>query len=285
MNARRAVFSLMVLVLSVAALGGCNAATGGERFAFEALAAGRAEAGQSFVNERGWTVSLRRAELSIGPLYLNAAAPLRAASGPTWWSSLVPSAYAAGEDHLQSGRVLGEVLGRVTLDALSPSLRPFSELGSATTEQVRTADVWLYPPPGVSAEATKNVPPSLSVAGLAQRGDERVLFRGDLILNDSWLPEALPGSRASRTVMSLRQVRGIAASLLPSAGGHLEVFVDVRSFFRGADFGSLTTNKRDADGTYVLSQSLGGTDQVMNNLYQGLRSVGGVYDVRWSNQN
>ena len=262
----------------------CSERTGGERFEFLASAGGQAQAAQSFVNQRGWSITLSRAELSVGPVYLNAVAPLRS-DGVAFWSRLVPPASAAGEDHLQSGRVLGEVLGRVTFDALSPVLVPFNVPGSATSEQVRTADVWLYPPPGFGPEATKNIPASLRVAGVALRGAERVAFRGELTIDDTWLPEALPGSRASRTVLSLRQVRGLPSTFLLRAGGRLELRVDARALFRGADFAALESSQRASDGTYVLSQAAGATDQVMTNLYQGLHATREVYAFSWVDSN
>lgn len=271
-------FSVRVVV--VVLLGACTESTGGERFDFAAAAGGASESALPFTNQRGWSIDLSRAELSVGPVYLNAAAPLRG-QAVSWWSQWVPMAHAAGEDHLAGGRVLGEVLGRVTFDALSPVLVPFSTPGTATSEQVRTADVWLYPPPGVSAEATKNIPASLSVAGVASRGQDSIPFRGELKIDENWLPEALPGSRASRTVMSLRQIRGLSFSFLPKPGGRLEMRVDVRELFRGADFGSLEIAQRAKDGSYVLSQAAGATDQVMTNLYQGLRATRGVYAFTW----
>lgn len=272
----RQMYTAVAFALMVA---GCVGGTGGERFEFEAFAVGSPSAA-SFTNERSWQLSLSVAELTIGPIYLNAAPSLRA-NEVSWWSRLVPTAYAAGDDHMQSGRVLGEVLAQVRFDALSATPVAFPQLGSATRERVRTSDIWFYPPSGLASEATKNVPATLRVVGVAQRAGQRVAFRGDLVLDDSWLPEVLPGSRASQTVQSLRQVRGVPSEFLPVAGGHLEVRVDVRELFRGADFSSLSANAQDPDGTRVLSQKRGTTDQVMTNLNQGLHSTTGPYRVQW----
>lgn len=270
-----------------AALMACGGSTGGERFDFEAAAGGieRAETGPlQFVNQLGWSIQLSRADVTIGPIYLNTVAPLRTGA-MSFWSRFVPTAQAAGEEHLDGGRIVGEVLGQVQFSALSPALVPFATSGSVTAERVRTTDLWFYPPPGVSPETSKGVPASLSIAGVATRGTETVSFRGALTINDDWLPAATPGSRASKTVMSLRQVRGVASSFLPARGGKLQLRVDVRPMLRGADFSSLSSNKTDADGTRILSQTVGSTDQVMTNLYQGLRTTNGPYEVQWVDSN
>jgi len=229
--------------------------------------------------------------MTLGPVYLNVLAPLRtaergfSASGSRrlldW---VIRPAWAGGEGHLGSGRVVGEVLGQVTFSALSPELVAFPVRGSIAQEQVRTADVWFYPAPGVDPEATKINTVALDVAGTAERAGERIRFRGALVLNDAWMADASPGSRSSAPISDVRKVRGIAASFMPVEGGRLEVRVDVTRFFRGADFGELRNNPADADGTKVLVQSKTGkvtTDPVMNNVYQGLRESSGAYFVRW----
>ncbi|CAN5771073.1 hypothetical protein BH11MYX4_BH11MYX4_44250 [soil metagenome] len=271
-------------VLSVAP-SGCGS-TGSDRFAFDARAGGIARDGAApftFTNETGWTVTLTRATVTIGPVYLNVVAPLRddTSSWVPWLG--VRRAYG-DDDHLGEGREAGEVLAQVTFDALSPGLVPFAVQGTMAQDQVRTAEIWLWPPPGVSPETVKIDAAAVDFAGEATRADARVRFRGTLVLDDAWTTDARPGERSAQPVTSLRKVRGIPTSFLPTAGGALEIRVDVRPLFRGADFSNLQANPVDEDGTKILVQSRTGrvtTDQVMRNVFQGLRASTGTYAVRW----
>lgn len=284
MNPLRRVAVALAVVAGVGVGAACVGSTGSPRFAFEARAGGAPREGSGplrFTNEVGWDVTLERADVTLGPIYLNVVAPLGAQS---LRELFVKTAWAHGESHLSSGRVVGEVLAQVRFDALSPSLVPFPVVGAITQEQVRTAEVWYYPEPGVSPDTTKIDTVALDVAGAARRGDRAVRFRGKLILDDAWQRSASSGSRGAQSIAEIRRVRGIASSFYPREGGHLEITFDVKRLFRGADFDNLASNPSDKDGTKILVQSKTGkftTDQVMQNLYQGLREANGTYAVRW----
>ncbi|HTV18474.1 MAG TPA: hypothetical protein VMG12_07380, partial [Polyangiaceae bacterium] len=88
-------------------------------------------------------------------------------------------------------------------------------------------------------------------------------------------------TRGSATISDIRQVRGIGAAFFPEPGGHLELRLDVTRLFRGANFASLDDNPAGADGVRALSQAAEARDQVMSNLYQGLREANGTYAVSW----
>jgi hypothetical protein len=264
---------------------GCGS-TGSKRFVFDARAGGiERDATQPhvFTNERGWTITLTKAAVTIGPVYLNVVAPLR--SGETsWMRPFIRSAFAHDE-HLGEGRVVGEVLAQVTIDALSPVLVPFGSQGSMTQEHVRTADVFLWPPPETPPETTNIDAASAELAGEAVRGKDHVRFRGRLVIDDAWASDAKPGERSATPISEIRQVRGVPASFYPVEGGALEIRVDVCPLFRGADFSNLAANPTDADGTKILVQSKDGaiaTDQVMRNVFQGLRASSGTYAIRWA---
>ncbi|MFO0742408.1 MAG: hypothetical protein U0270_41425 [Labilithrix sp.] len=286
---------------------GCAGETGSKRFSFEARAGGalREDGGGplTFSNQRGWTIKLTKADVTIGPLYLNVVPPLRddtqglapsllrrdgiTRGSDARWAFLdlfERRAWAYGEGHLESGRIVGEVLGQLRFSALSPELVSFPVTGSITQEEIRTAEVWFYPDPGVSPDTTKIDTVALDVVGEATKGSDTVRFRGALTLNDAWQPDAPAGSRSTVPITDLRKVRGIPAPMVPSEGGHLELRFDVTRLFRGADFSNLESNPADKDGTKVLVQAKTGkvtTDQVMTNLYQGLRASTGTYDIRW----
>lgn len=286
-------------LLAALATAGCASDTGETRFSFGASAGGVERPAHdpgslTFTNERGWTITLTKATVTFGPVYLNVAPPLREEGLSRLLDFVVKPAWADGSDHLGAGRVVGEVLGQVTFDALSSELVEFPVAGSLAQERIRTSEVWFYPKPGVAAETTKIGPKpgaaaetgtvALDVAGSATDGQATVRFRGALVLDDAWLPEATAGSRGTLSITEIRKVRGIPSAFYPTEGGRLEVRFDVEEPFRGADFSNLENNPTDADGTKILVQSKSGkvtTDQVMTNLYQGLRSATGTYSVRW----
>lgn len=269
--------------LVVGGLIGCSSSTGSGRFAFEAAAGGVASlqgGSLTFTNQTGWSITLSQADVTLGPVYLNVVPPLRGLT-QSLHDLLIPSARAQASEHLDTGRVVGEVLGQVTFSALSPELVPFPVLGTLTEEEVRTAEIWFYPAPGISAETTQIDTVALAVAGEATRDGEAVPFRGTLVLDDDWLSEQAAGSRGSQSILEIRQVRGVAASFVPHEGGRLELRVDITRMFRGADFSRLAGNPLDADGVRQLVQVRAGRDQVMTNLYQGLREANGTYAVGW----
>jgi hypothetical protein len=268
-------------LLAAALLSACGTGTGSQRFSFDAEIGGSEDASGAplhFRNEVGWEISLSEARVTLGPIYLNSITPLQQASArfSDWF---VKPAWAAGESHLDAGRVVGEVLGQVTFDALTSELVPFPVPGTIVQEQVRTAEIWFYPEYGASG-----VPLALSVRGSASKAGQTVAFRGELTLDDDWVPNQQVGARGVISLAELRKVRGIPASFMPFEGGRLELRCDVRQLFRGADFASLRNNPSDPDGTKVLVQSNSGAnarDQVMTNLYQGLREATGVYSLRF----
>ncbi len=279
MNARREWLGASALLMA-ALLPACSADTGSGRFAFEALAGGAASATGAplvFTNEVGWTITLVRADISLGPVYLNVQPPLRVGR---WLDWLVPPAFAQAA-HLDEGRVAGEVLGQVSFSALSSELVPFPVAGTLAQEEVRTAEVWFYPSPGVAAETTAIDTVALDVAGEATREGVAISFAGQLVLDDDWIPEQLAGTRGNASITEIRQVRGIASEFFPVEGGRLELRLDITRLFRGANFASLEDNPVGADGVRQLSQAPGTRDQVMNNLYLGLREVSGTYAVSW----
>lgn len=285
MSAKRTSFVAFFLPVFAAVSSSCAGGTGGKRFDFDARIGGIASADPSaftFTNQNDWVITLTRAEVTLGPIYLNVVTPL--VDRPLGLlDRLVPSAWARGEAHLDPGRIVGEVLAQASFNALSAELVSFPLRGALTEEQVHTAEVWFYPQAGVSADVKKIDTPALEVAGTATRGDSTVAFRGTLILNDAWLTDQPSGQQGSQPITEIRKLRGIPASFFPTQGGSLELRFDVTRLFRGANFSNLTQNPSDPDGTKLLVQSKAGpvtTDQVMTNLYQGLRDAS-TYSAEW----
>lgn len=273
---------LLLFAFVLVALASCAGSTGSKKFAFEARIRGTApsaDGAYTFDNETGWRIRLDRAEVTLGPVYLNVIVPLHDATSSIW-DLLVRPAWAHGESHLDSGRVVGEVLAQVSFDALSDQPVEFPALGTMTQEEVRTADVFLYPEPGTAADAKKLDTVALDIAGQAQRGDEVVPFRGQLKLDASWIANQTESTRGNTSLLAIRQVRGVPASFFPTEGGVLEITFDVKRLLRGADFSNLQANKADSEGVKLLVNGKAG-DQVMTNLYQGLHQTNGTYAVRW----
>lgn len=264
----------------------CNGTTGGGKFAFPARAGGAerdATAGPfRFENELGWQIELTRADLTFGPVYFNTVAPLRTAS---FGLPFVKSAFAH-DSHLSEGTIVGEVLGQLTIDLLSPELVDFPAPGTLTRDQILSLEICYYPAPNAPPDAPGSDVAALGVAGRATRGTEIVAFRGDLVLDSTWQPTGQPGSNNYEPLRSLREVRGVPAQFTPDEGGSFELRVDAGRLFRGASFEALAQNPLDADGvTRVLVQAKGtssSTDPIMRALYNNLRaSAGGTYVARW----
>jgi hypothetical protein len=223
----------MKRALVLAGLLSCGS-TGSDRFAFEAQAAGATTA--SFTNANGWSVMLTQATFTIGPVYL---------------------APQAGRD---TDRYVGEVLDRVTIDALSPAPVPFPSAGTMTEDTVRSAEIWLWPPPGIAPETVSVKNASLEVAGEAIRGGEHVTFHERIVLDEEWATAAKPGEHSATPLSELRKVRGIPTAFVPHRGGHLEIRIDARDLFAGADFNDEA--------------------QVRNTAFAGLRATA-TYEVQW----
>jgi len=152
-----------------------------------------------------------------------------------------------------------------------------------TQERVRTCEIAFYPPEGEAIDRVEIDTAALDVVGRAELGNTLVRFRGRLVLDDAWVPDPTPGAPGAQSVVRSRLVRGIPADFFPQPGGSLEIRVDPKAFFAGADFSALVNGPEDPDGTKILVQSKTGdftTDQVMRNMFAGL-TQGSTYFVRW----
>lgn len=276
--------ALVVGLLSTAlfAEAACTGTAGNERFTFAAEAgATTAESapGAPFVNEFGWSVALTIARLRLGPVYLNTVAPLRASRG----FRFIREAHA-DEAHLGSGLIVGEVLGDLEVDLLGSALQPFGRRGLVTGDLVRTAEIRFWPGPGIDP-GSPTLDPVLVVAGSATLADETIPFEGQLLLDETWLPNAEPGDRNFLTLSDIRQVRGVPTSFVADEGGTLEIRVDPRRLFATANFAQIRANPTSPRDPSVrlltqASGTTGTTDQVMRSLYDALRSIR-TYEVRW----
>jgi hypothetical protein len=208
------------LVLAVSA---CSADAGElRRVEFDVETVGLLDFGQQPVvhTALGWDVTLTAAELSVAALYFR---------------NTVPGSGTSDDQ----GRVVAQVLGPFTIDALDPSPARLPVAGIALTERVRSAELWLTE--ADSGPIVDAVGPALAhVAGVARQGDEEIAFDGGLMF-----PER-SDSRAYEAWQN-RRLRRLEADFVPGASGVLRLSVDPSRFFDAVQFEMLgpATGSRD----------------------------------------
>lgn len=251
------------IALLATALTGCIGTTGGDLFEFDAYAAGSpgSDGGPlSFSTSRGYAVTLERARLHVGAVYLNRSVPVSVSSDT---SCTLPGVYVA------------EVPAGVDVDLLSPDPVRFPVRGDGTEERSRTGEVWLT---GGDIDAPDDPTDILDVAGVAERRGEVILFEGVLTigLNRAVPPEspALPGANP---ICKQRIVSPIPADLSLRPGGELLVRADPRALFGNVDFATLPVGDTP-DAVRQFADS--GENQASVNLFSALRAAR-TYSFEW----
>jgi len=242
----------------------CNSSTGGALVTFHAAAAGPADAvaGQPlvFATALGYQVTLTRARLHIGGIYLNRSVPL---SGAQATNCILPGIYS------------GEVTSPLDVDVLSPDPQPFPADGEGTANESRTAEVWLF---GTDVNATDDSTVLADVAGVAVQGTTSIPFTGrftiganrNVVVADPSLPGVSP-------LCKQRIVTPIAIDITLAQGGTLVVRVDPRAWFASVDFAQLPVDPSSPSRSF-LDQTVGQPDIA---FYNGLRAAGGTYSFNW----
>lgn len=261
--------SFVVLASVVAAFEmACVGTTGSDVVSFRAFASGpsdlpadTAARGLSFVNGRGWSITLTRAKVHIGAVYLNRSVPV---SGGQERRCFLPGIYVA------------EVLTGADFDALSPALQPFPELGRGTNDHAVTGEVWLT---GGRIDDADDRTTIASVAGSATRGSESMRFEGTITIGRNRIaPQTDPARPGANPLCAARIVTPIPVSMTPTDGGSLVVRIDPRSWFANVELGELEPVTPTSDLRRIPDDSTG---QPGDNLYGGLRASSGVYRFEW----
>ena len=260
-----------LLLVPALALASCGGTTGGEVVDFRAAAAGpeHARAGEpyAFATDRGWEVTLTRADLHIGALYLVQAIPV---SGGQTTACVLPSTYVA---EVTTGR---------DIDLLDGTPQPFPAAGRGTTERARAAQVWLT---GGAVDDVADETPILVVEGRARRATEERAFEGRVTIGPNRQPSS-GATAGANPICKQRIVSPIPVDLAVERSGELLLRIDPRLLFSNIDFGALV---RSADGRYRFSDEPAQTDsnspffysQPSANLYQNLHSAGNLYRFVW----
>ena len=263
---------VLALLLVVFALTACIGTTGSGIVSFEAYGAGLEELppdtatrGLSFVNGKGWSITLTRATLHIGAVYLNRSVPV---SGGQERECILPGVYVA------------QVLRGTTIDTLSPDLQRFPELGTGTADHAITAEVWLT---GNGRRVDLEDGPTTTiaeVAGTATRGAESMRFEGTITIGrNRRIPADDPARPGANPICTQRIVNLIPTSITPTDGGALVVRVDPRPWFANVELGELAPVSAESDLRRIPDDS---ESSPAHNLFEGLTSASPItYRFEW----
>jgi hypothetical protein len=250
-------------ILLALLLASCGGTTGSRLVTFQARAGGPADATGStlsFSTAIGYQVTLTRAHLLVGAVYLNQS---------------VPTSGAAATGCVQPGIYVAEAFGPVTLDLLSAGLQPFPAFGEGTETPARTAEVWL-----TSGDVNAPTDPTviLDVAGTATRSGSSFPFQGTVTISaNRAIPPVNPALPGSNPICKQRIVTPILIDLTPTDGGSLTVRIDPRSMFQTVDFATLQPVSPGST-TLLIPDTNAGAGQ---SLFKGLVSTA-PYQFTWS---
>jgi hypothetical protein len=245
------------------ALAGCQNTTGETRLTFRAAAAGPDLAPAdiaNFLNLLDFDVSLSKAILHIGAIYLNANARISTADDQF-------GCYGGGRD-------VGQVLGGLDVDLLVPDPQPFPVIGEGIQSRARAAAVWLTGTQRVDQVDDPQV--ILDVAGTAQRAGQRYPFEGKLhIRANHVIPPQSPATPGVNPICKQRiVVTSLPTDIRLTEGGLLLVRVDPFDLFAVTDFSQLP-------GGPPLYRFSDRSDNLADqNVYGNLRT-GNIYRFFW----
>jgi hypothetical protein len=252
-------FPMLGMLMLVA----CVESTGGDMVTFHASAAGPVDATSPlpFLADNGYQITLTRARLHIGAIYLNESAPISVAQET---SCTLPGLYVA------------EVTASLDVDLLSVSPMRFPELGRGNTHHAVVGEVWLS---GGDVNASNDTTVILDIAGTASKDGADYPFDGIVTIGSNRaIPVKDPALPGSNPICKQRIVSPIPTDITLADGGELLLRIDPRAFFDNVDFSSLE-RVQESPPLYRFADRTDGQPNV--NLYKGLRSRLGVYTFSW----
>lgn len=248
------------------ALAGCGGTTGNALVTFSAQASGPADATGApltFTNGLGAQITLTRARLTLGAVYLN---------------QTVPVSGAAASPCILPGTYVGQVFGPVTIDLLSSAPVAFPVEGEGTATPARIATIWLT---SGDIDAIDNTEPVLDVEGsFVTAAGDAAPFSGTVTIGaNRKLAITNPALPGANPICHQRIVGPVRAVLTPSQGGVLTLAVDPRPMFSAVDFATLTPAATPAgNAVRVIPDTSAGAGGA---LYKGLIANSGVYTLGW----
>lgn len=256
MHAERLLFALSLFVTS------CVGSTGADLVEFPAWAAGPVEGNggaMSFRSGRGFSVTLTRAHVHVGAVYLNELKPI---SGAGATACVQPGVYVA------------EVTRGLDVDALSSSLQPFPVIGTGTTTRASSGEVWLF---GQTYDAEDDATPLVDLAGTVVVGGAERPFRATFTIGKNRVvPPRDPAQPGTNPLCKLRVVAPVPVDLTPRGSGGLLLRIDPRAFFANVDFAAVTP---ESDGTLTFRDSV--DDAASAALFSGVRSTIDTWAFSW----
>ncbi|MCE9671883.1 hypothetical protein LY474_29175 [Myxococcus stipitatus] len=251
MNRRHILTGALALAAASTTLGGCGSEAERRVFGVEVAA----QALSSEPNERGWTVQLERAHVSIGPVRFFEGRVLLSRRAPRFdWYSLVGGTAHAHPGHYVPGDAMGEVLVTRTVDLLAgPTL-----LGdaSAVTGEYGSLELSLPTPTAATDAQGTLAGHAVRLVGTARNADGGTV-RFDVVTD---LRAPVAGVRFEKSL-------GMEA-------GRVRVSVDLRKWVDRIDFATATDP--DADGVYTFPAE----SQASNALVRGVEDTT-AYVVTW----
>ena len=245
---------------------GCVQTTGGSLVSFHAQASGDPAVvnggALTFDTPAGFAVTLTRARVHVGALYLN---------------QQNPQSYSLEESCVQDGIYSGEVRGGLTVDALSPTAVDFPVEGNGTDALTRAAELWLT---GGDVFADSDPTVLLEVEGTARRGADAWPFSGSVTIGQNRaIPPRNPALPGSNPLCRQRIVGPVPFEATLTEGSTLSLFVDPRAFFASVDFSALTESTA-RPGTFVFVDDNASDAQPDKALYNALRSAVGPWRLQ-----
>ncbi|MBC7794408.1 MAG: hypothetical protein H7Z43_11950, partial [Clostridia bacterium] len=206
-----------------------------------------------FTNKRGAEVTLERAYLHVGAVYLN---------------ELVPATGAGVQPCISSGIYAGQAFANLDVDLLTSSPQHFPDPGQGTENRARTAEVWLT---GGDINATEDATVIFDIAGTSVQDAIAYPFEGEITIGSNRaVTPANSAEPGASPICQQRIVTPIAVDFTANDGGRLHLAIDPRAVLADVDFSRLT-------GTEIPDTN----DGVGAAVFRGLQRDAGVYSFTW----
>ncbi|MBL9003994.1 MAG: hypothetical protein JNJ46_07090 [Myxococcales bacterium] len=253
------------LAVSLGCWAGCGDTTGGARVAFDVAAAGPSDAtggALTFMSPQGYRVTLDRARLYIGALYLN---------------QTVPTSGAQETGCIRPGIYVAQATGSLWVDALSPQQQPFATRGEGIASEAKAGELWLT---AGDIQRIDDNTVIVDAAGTAQRGGQSYPFEAQLSIGRNRLiPSMDPAYPGTNPICKQRIVSLIPTDLIPQEGGTLLLRIDPRRWFDTVDF-SQVPKVQDSPALYRFSNR-NDNPADLSLFNNGIRSRSGPYSFSW----